>query len=98
MIALLSMQMPLSLLPICAAPEQFWTYVPGLPLLHPAAWDFEEVRVTVNDSRLMGGINVLVHYKISGLLNYTGRADAWPVYFSKISLLSQDVFLSLIGH
>lgn len=51
MMALLSVQV---LFLLCKAPARHWTYVPEPRLFHPAVWGYEEVKVVVNDSKLMG--------------------------------------------
>lgn len=54
MMTLLSIQVLFSLVALCKAQERHCTYVPEPPLFHPAIWDYEEVKVVVNDSKLMG--------------------------------------------
>lgn len=82
MIALPSVKVYLSLLPICAAQEYFLTCVREFPIFHPAALDFEDVKVKMNVSRLGWDWDAFVYYKISGLQNYIEHADALPICFS----------------
>lgn len=54
MFTLITIQL-LCLLPCTYAQKPYWAYVHDPPLLHPATWNFKEIKVVSDDSQLMGG-------------------------------------------
>nr|XP_045012935.1 endogenous retrovirus group K member 25 Env polyprotein-like [Jaculus jaculus] len=73
----------LSLFPVVAADMSYWAYLPDPPMFHPASWDFGPIKVTTNNTDLLGGeSNSYLTQKTEYNFSYMGMSDTLPVCFS----------------
>ncbi|XP_029418330.1 uncharacterized protein LOC115070005 [Nannospalax galili] len=82
MISLITIEVFLISCPVATANDAYWAFLPEPPMFHIATWERASVKVTTNDTLLMGGeSNAYLTIKERVNVTFEGHTDGSPMCF-----------------